>query len=372
MAVLGADVDELRSTAKQLTQAADQLQSSMKSLSTLISNASMWRGPDSDQFRSEWRTQSVHSLTSAVDKLRAGADALRRNADQQENASRAEGGTIGGPGGSQNGDFVATPTGLHGLWGAIHDIPKDSSGYRVQKVIGADGVERYIVYIAGTDGADGQTKLSNIPAAQGRVDEKQVEALKRLIPKDAEVMLVGFSQGGMDAQNIAKLHEFNVTQIVTYGSPTRADLDIPAVHLRASGDQIPNSTTAVAGAGLIYRPASAVASGIAGAIDGALQGGPLDAINGAVNGAALGANPLAAPYAGSTLGLGANNEVFHGDANVDGDMWNHHNNGYENVSKQYDQAVANGTAGDMNKHVGDFQGIVVDHVDIKNDGSGNW
>ena len=42
--------------------------------------------------------------------------------------------------------------------------------------------------------------------------------------KDYEMMLVGYSQGGMDAQNLAALRKYNVTSLVTYGSPlTQAD-----------------------------------------------------------------------------------------------------------------------------------------------------
>lgn len=49
----------------------------------------------------------------------------------------------------------------------------------------------------------------------------------------------------MDAQNIAaqKDNGFTVSQIVTYGSPVRPDLDIPAVHLQADGDGIPTSAS---------------------------------------------------------------------------------------------------------------------------------
>jgi pimeloyl-ACP methyl ester carboxylesterase len=62
------------------------------------------------------------------------------------------------------------------------------------------------------------------------------------MPKGAEVMLVGYSQGGTDAQNIAmQYNDFKVTQVVTFGSPVRQDLDVPAVHLQANGDHIPGT-----------------------------------------------------------------------------------------------------------------------------------
>lgn len=341
MSLAGADVDELRSAAKQLTQAADRLQGSMKSLTALISNAPMWRGADADQFRSEWKGQSVHALNSAVDRLRSGAEVLRRNADQQETASRAEGGAIGqAPNGVHHHDLGSAAKNTHDMWKKIKssEHADHSSGYRVQRVVGDDGVTRYIVYIGGTDASDGQTILSNVPAAKGIPDATQLAAIKKLIdPPDAEVMLVGYSQGGMDAQNIAKSHELNVKQIVTFGSPTRPDLDVPAVHLRASGDPIPYSTTGAAVASL-------------------LPGGP-------------------DPYASSALETGSNNEYYSANSNVNSlNPLDHHASGYDNVSNEYDAAVGKHTAGEKGSHMSSFQGRVDGKVDIDTSGNkhGDW
>ena len=59
-------------------------------------------------------------------------------------------------------------------------------------------------------------------------------------------MLVGYSQGGIDAQNIAALgrSEFNVTDVVTFGSPTVAGAHPEAfgtnvLHVRAWNDPVP-------------------------------------------------------------------------------------------------------------------------------------
>lgn len=241
MPVTGADPDQLRTTAAQFIQAADRLQGSMKGLTSFVSNAAMWRGPDSERFRSEWNGQSVFALNAAISALRSGADVLRRNADEQENASRTDGG--GGAGGTGSGStrHEKSASGLHEMWNEIHDIPKDSSGYRVQKVVGADGIERYIVYIVGTDGSQSQTLVSNVNAISGEVDKEQLAALERLIPEGAEVMLVGYSQGGIDAQNIAASGRLNVTQIATFGSPVRQDLNVSAIHLQDKFDPVPGS-----------------------------------------------------------------------------------------------------------------------------------
>lgn len=63
-------------------------------------------------------------------------------------------------------------------------------------------------------------------------------------------MLVGLSQGGMDAQNIANSGKFNVTNLVTYGSPVNLadDPKINTVHIRAEGNPVPAAGEAVAAA----------------------------------------------------------------------------------------------------------------------------
>jgi uncharacterized protein YukE len=355
MSVVGADAGEMRSAAQQFTQAAERLDGLLLSLNGYISNAGFWRGPDAQRFRSEWTGQSTHAIKAASTLLRGGADTLRRNADEQEKASAADGGNTGGATRSIVDDTdklgMTNSRNTNDMWHQIKGIPNEenSSGYRVQKIETAPGEYRYVVYIVGTDGSSSQTVASNYNAVRGTLDDKQVKALERLIPDGAEVMLVGYSQGGIDAQNIAKSGKFDVTQIVTFGSPARFDLDVPAVHLRANGDLIPNSGSAFA---------------VGGPLLGSL-GGPM----GAIRGGLMTANP----YVLSALPIGANNEYFNADsAFCSEDPMAHHNNGYENVSKEYDKAVANGDAGRMDKHTSDFEGDVVDYVDIRADGSGDW
>lgn len=282
-AAIGADVEQLRSLAKQFTQGADRLEQASSGLGRVIGAAAYWRGNDADQFRTRWRSQSTPSITAAVKTLRTAAEALAHNADEQDQASAAGGGITPktddfclpkgfeaaqdpvGPAGppiavntgtnreipesekesnrATSGDPLASQSadGLHDMWNEIHDIPSDSSGYRVEEVVGPDNQRRYIVYIVGTFGSSSQTLLSNIDAHKKRVDS-QIAALNKLIPEDAEVMLVGYSQGGMDAQNIAASGELKaqVKEIVTFGSPVRNDLNIPAIHLQESRDPIPN------------------------------------------------------------------------------------------------------------------------------------
>lgn len=333
MSMIGADVGELRSAAKVLTQQSDQLQSTLKSLNSAASNVAMWRGPDGDRFRAEWKSQSASYLSNAIAALRDGADTLRRNADQQEQASRAGTGASSGGGataGRAAAEYGNSAGGLSDMWTQLKSVPNggDMSGYRIQEVRGADGETRYIVYVGGTTGglSDHQSPVANIGAISGNVDKEQAMAIYNAIPKDAEVMFVGYSQGGIDAQNLAASGAFNVTQIVTFGSPVRNDLNIPAIHLRDSYDPIP-------GTGIF--------------------------------------NPTL--YGASAQPQNGNVEVFSGRSSID-TPWgmDEHMNGYSELAGKWDDAARTGAdtrAGDAASNLKSFQGVVTDQADIKRDGT---
>lgn len=110
------------------------------------------------------------------------------------------------------------------------------------------GEVRFIVYIGGTTGnwvGNNQSVITNLPAYHGDIKQHQVDAIKRAIGENAtaKVMLVGYSQGGLDAQNLAASGKFNVTTVVTYGSPINQPAPDPdkyrIVHLRADLDPVP-------------------------------------------------------------------------------------------------------------------------------------
>lgn len=251
MTVTGADPDQLRSTASQFVQAADRLQSSVKGLNGFVTNAAIWRGPDSERFRSEWNGQSVFALNAAISALRSGADVLRRNADEQENASRADGGGGAGSGGS--GSKSAAPEGASALYKKIRTLDESHDGVMIQEVVGPDGKTRLVVYLAGTDLEDSKRDVGrNLLLAGNWNDDETTAKIDRALraagydpadrSKQPEMMFVGFSQGGMEAQNLVASGRYNAAALVTYGSPlVHADVaGVSTVHLRAEGDNTPN------------------------------------------------------------------------------------------------------------------------------------
>lgn len=95
MGMVGADVDQLRALARALDQAADRLESTGTSTTSLL-NGAAWRGPDADRYRSAWRGSSLAQIRAAVAALREAAAAAKRNADDQESTSAARTGGVSG------------------------------------------------------------------------------------------------------------------------------------------------------------------------------------------------------------------------------------------------------------------------------------
>lgn len=246
MTFYGAEPASLRQLAAQFDRAANNLEATLKPLQSQINNHRVWQGPDADRFRSEWTSVSRPRTTSAVDALRQAADTLRRNADEQEKTSSVD----------------AAPVGAAQLFRHIENDQTldngtktgDKDGVRIEKVVAPDGETRLIVYLKGQGSVDSRDNSRDVlllnhwvdPAVEAEIDEALADCPNG---KNTDIMLVGYSQGGMDAQNIAASGGYHVTNMVTYGSPIIHN-DIPTidtVHLRGQGDPIPTVGAYVGG-----------------------------------------------------------------------------------------------------------------------------
>ena len=110
---------------------------------------------------------------------------------------------------------------------------RDNGTVRVEQIEGEDGSVRHIVYIPATTsqsmraGAETTDNTTNVETAAGHESAQHVivrEAIEAAgISPDEEVMLVGYSQGGLVAGSLAADPEFrrrvNVTTIFTVGAP---------------------------------------------------------------------------------------------------------------------------------------------------------
>ncbi|WP_179476123.1 virginiamycin B lyase family protein [Mycolicibacterium vinylchloridicum] len=147
--------------------------------------------------------------------------------------------------------YQAGPTGTQGLYRALRDAADVNGGNDLQHGIATqqvlvNGHEALIVYIVGTHTLTGdQSVFRNLPSALGVVDEDQIAVIKAAMTDAAEpILLVGYSQGGMDVQNIAAnaaaygLRD-QIKAVVTFGSPLVQLDEYPTVHLEDYADPIP-------------------------------------------------------------------------------------------------------------------------------------
>lgn len=85
---LGGDPAAMRRAAYEFDQQAERLRSCGESVAVDIHQA-WWRGPDADQFRTDWEDIHRNAGTRISAQLREFAAALREAAEQQERVSRA-------------------------------------------------------------------------------------------------------------------------------------------------------------------------------------------------------------------------------------------------------------------------------------------
>lgn len=133
---------------------------------------------------------------------------------------------------------------------AGEDVP--DGVINIQLIEGADGVERYVVQLPGTDDFMSEHAIRNMGSNLNLIagdSTAYADAIRQAmeaahVPHDAPVMLVGHSQGGMQAAALAGDPDFdyNVSHVVTAGSPV-ATSGIPShvqvLSLENTGDVVP-------------------------------------------------------------------------------------------------------------------------------------
>ena len=144
----GADVEQLRILARQLSSEADELLSITTRLGNRIDGVA-WRGPDADKFRNDWNTRLVSSLRSAARALHDASGGAETNARQQEEVSGASGGvsslpSLGDPGmtpnlphapslGDNMPDFTSVPSPLGDPGMTPGTIPADRPAIQLDR-----------------------------------------------------------------------------------------------------------------------------------------------------------------------------------------------------------------------------------------------
>ncbi|AUZ35533.1 hypothetical protein C3B78_14450 [Arthrobacter sp. PGP41] len=159
----GADVEQLRTLAKQFGTTADLLLQQSTQLSSQINNTPSWKGQDAEHFRSDWNGNHRALLQKTAARLKQESKLLLTNADEQDRASSAGGagtpgtGGAGAPGGGPGGtvpgqgsnnpwgpDWLAAGSPFRDAWGlrgtgkAALDLPKSVFGLAAMASKGLD------------------------------------------------------------------------------------------------------------------------------------------------------------------------------------------------------------------------------------------
>ncbi|MCB9409562.1 Ig-like domain-containing protein [Mycolicibacterium sp.] len=153
------------------------------------------------------------------------------------------------------------PFGTDDLYSRLRDAMDGKDGKTLRhgvytEHVFAGGQQALIVYIAGTHTLTGdQSVIKNLPSAAGIVDEDQIAVIKDAMKTNEPILLVGYSQGGMDAQNIAADAakyglQGQIKAVVTFGSPLVRYDKYPTVHLEDVADVIPTIAVPAWGIGL--------------------------------------------------------------------------------------------------------------------------
>lgn len=86
MALIGADVQQLRSLSAQLNNKAGEIESILSTLTGAL-NGTQWVGNDATAFRNDWSGHHTAALKQVANALRDAATKAQQNASQQEQTS---------------------------------------------------------------------------------------------------------------------------------------------------------------------------------------------------------------------------------------------------------------------------------------------
>ncbi|XTP36181.1 Ig-like domain-containing protein [Mycobacterium sp. TJFP1] len=146
---------------------------------------------------------------------------------------------------------ATSPSSMADLYSRLRDVTANSAeGVYIETVLDDEGQDpRLIVYLGGTDPANwasGNQAIIENNAYFHQTKSEHLAAIDAALEKapGARIMLVGYSQGGMDAQNIAASGHYNVTTVVTYGAPIvqPASTAYRTIHLWAENDRVTDFT----------------------------------------------------------------------------------------------------------------------------------
>ncbi|MEI8306452.1 MAG: WXG100 family type VII secretion target [Chloroflexales bacterium] len=226
--IIRANTDQLRSVARQMRGAADQiLADTGASAREMEALAETWSGSARNRGMARWA--EIHPrYQPAAEQLNHFASELDGLAARLEEAARVFGDGSLVPW-DANGDAVDAPQDMAALFDQLD--PEKSGGNEIQ--IYQVGPNQFAVLLEGSDDASGgMNSLTQdaFPAGMGQDTEyaQKVRSMLTDLAKKypgANIDMVGYSQGGIIAQSVASNDQFfrdtglNLNTISTYGTP---------------------------------------------------------------------------------------------------------------------------------------------------------
>lgn len=255
MARVGMEVDQVAAAGKALKDRSAEIDSVVAKLDGIVRTMpSVWDGPDSQQFVNDWWPDHKRMLVSASTRVAGLGQSALNNASEQREASGTgnSGSTVDkasvlrlGGDGQVGGTAVQSAADRYDLTRSTSD---ESDGVRIQAVLGDDKELRYVVYLNGTvpgrsDDRGIAENMVNLGITTSTYNHIVQKMMSQIQPPDAQVMIVGYSQGGIHAQLLADSGKFTVTDVMTYGSPNCRVVDSPSsyniVRIQDVDDNIP-------------------------------------------------------------------------------------------------------------------------------------
>ena len=215
MTRLGMDVDAVESAGRALKAHAERIDGIVRALDRTVKTLGpVWEGATARRFiQQTWPEYRAH-LISARSHIEGLGQSALNNASEQRGVSDVKG--------SGHGSSSAAPTVTTAdRWQTVLNAGDD--GVRIQAIKGPDGETRYVIYIGGTRAGIGNLNAFDNSAERGQFTGTYADIYRQIaaakIPLDADVMIYGYSQGGIHAQRLAAESNLHVTDVVTFGSP---------------------------------------------------------------------------------------------------------------------------------------------------------
>jgi uncharacterized protein YukE len=215
MTRLGMDADAVESAGRALKAHADRIDGIIRALDrTVKSLGPVWEGATARRFVQQTWPEYRAMLVAAREHVAGLGQSALNNASEQRGVSSAKGSA---PGAGAAASSVTTED----RWNTVLNAGDD--GVRIQAIRGADGETRYVIYIGGTRAGIGNLNALDNSAERGQFTGTYADIYRQIaaakIPLDADVMIYGYSQGGIHAQRLAAESNLHVTDVVTFGSP---------------------------------------------------------------------------------------------------------------------------------------------------------